>query len=1640
MAFADDLQNFLETRLLALDPTIDLSPSSPAQTEVIGPTLSRFSDDPFVTDIPAFIKDRMLQEYPDLAADNGGLLEDILTKPLQMLLEPFKREIALTRLGQSAQNASLMSDDEADALGANWFESRDEGKTSSGGVRLYFSAPSTVRVTTDKRVYTAAGLAFYPAQNYFITSAQMLYNRQGSLYFLDIVVQAEKAGSEYNVKKGDIIGIDSLPNVINVSNLSDFVDGAPRENNETYLGSFDQVLTERSLVTKRGILVRTPKLYESVRALQVIGAGQEGMNRDILTGTGEGLLHIAGTGAVFGDWLWIGTVVYKYDGVDHTIIPQAGDTVRVHATSGTNPPVKEAVVASVLAAGSGKYLLLLNSAPFSTVATVVVDYALLKPGYLTISGVPGGISANITVPNKTVHLGGHTDIFVRPTADAEVQDSLSNLTDDSPIMALTDMQVPTATDNDIKSYYMVIADESFASHGVQFGDTLVVETGAGFAGTYRILEVDSPTVGHLRLDAIFNTATAPGTFLRARIVRNINVDLVAPRVKKLPFGSGTVSDLQTSVGSNDFTFSSTNLQTYGAVIGDVVKILEGPDAGEYVITAFSVSLGGQGVTVDRIVSATGAGLKYEVYTSLKGLDFPLVRLKSVEVLDSTGQGTGITVPYGDAVDIRPIANFEGAGNEIVVLDKSLIVMPDLFGLWSALPADPIPLGTIDQHSDAKYTQGIAPLGPGEVIRRVFHSGSDQIHVSEIAVPTFMSNGVRDTVLALCSRKDPFFASTGDNQTSDLAEAKVGDTFSISDGPNQGQYLILEHRILDLWAKNVPVGHRKVALLRVDPPFKTDPLRTAINFTMSATAPHTWTASELFGFLQYAADWDNSGGFYQEVINNLQIALASEGIVFSTANSNAALKAFMDPLFRSGYTVGPAARGDFRLYFLEPVSAEFNFKDNPTTFTSASDSSKMFRLAPNIPSAQILPESEEWTPAVQWNRNLAMRYSQDVNIWLTSGDPLAKRGVRAGDLLEFRRAINDFPSRGYMSSSWLAATQVGSNVVQLLVPKSTTGTGVNNYTTIVPGQLLFLDSGPDIGAYTITSVISQTWGIDQPVVQVQVDRVMSHTTLDIPAGTDLDFLSGLPAYVATSGNVFPMTVTGLKIKIGKSSDGGLTWSDVENTFISDFTDATDAVTKLTSLFGGFVTWEAIGNEICCTHPNQGPLTRIVVEAPSSSSAYGVLKFTVGDSGTGFQGAAALHNTKRIYGSGLSVFSVGDWVTIYAASQGGLFSDGQDAPYLGTFQVISIGADFVSQWSTYANWIELDRSSSFPAGVDVTVRWVRHGSAAPVSAPADTSGGGKEISDQFVRFRMYESVSEQRTVAAIPWISGSNSPLLSSSQLQAQLDLVITTSGWGHMMPYRFIRDGVHRVSSTAMANRREGALYYVDLPVLGYGPRSEMNVTQAEGFMLSGVSKIEGYTLRVTDENFAYSVQEGLYIILPGSVLPVGSTPELGNEFNLAGQTVQVTYNNAPLVADLQRFYDSPLDRVTAASMLARHFLPAYVFLDVSYIGGAAESDVATEIINYINNIDPDVAELRADFIQDIIKRKSATKVNLPFTLIALVHGTDRRIRGMRSQTLIGAADVPFFKGTFNQSYFIAGPDTSKISPRPAGEQVFLKRS
>lgn len=1511
MAFYDDLRNFMENRLRAFDPTIDLTEGSPAQVEIIEALVTRLGTNPFDIDITDFVIQRLTESYPKLASDHS-VLNDMFVKPLIALLSPFKDEMEAIKLAQSIRNAEFLSDDEVDALAANFFVERKQGSFASGSARIYFNAPQATQATISKRFSTTDGLNFYPVTNTSITAGTMIFNREGNLYYMDVNVQAEAAGEGYNIEAGDLVSVDDIAGVVKVTNLNAFGGGVPREDNATFAARVEQSLTERSLVTKRGVVARLNDIYSDIRAIQVIGAGEVGMNRDILTGTGQGFLHVVGTAKLFGTWVFMTGVTYKDTGPKLDITIAAGDTFRWHKPLNIDPNrvVHEAKIVQVLWSGTLDRFIFEVDKDLGTVSNFNVNMAILKPGFISISGIPGGM-LETSAPDNKIHLGGHSDIFIRPTNDQRLSATVKNVADSAPVLALLTGIVAAGSNN-----FSTVAPDpvDLAGAGVLTGDTLVIETGAQ-AGTYTVLE----TGATLKLDNVF-TINEGG--LRARVVRNVTTNLNEFRTPKLPFNTA-VNDLNTIIGSNLFTLNVNNLQSFGVVIGDIIEILDGPDAGRFVIIGFDNVLGGLGPLVDRPAGSTGNLLRYKVYSAQNGLEFPLVRIKKIELLDSSNQTTGITIPYGDAVDIRAMCDFDSEGETFTVLDTKLFTMPDTLGFWDGLANQfTAPAANVD----ARYTQQLESFD-GKV-RSFPANAGNPIITMEVNLPPFTFDGRKNTLLAFTTMEDTDF-NFNPSFTSNLVNAKIGDSVTILNGANSGTYLIQDHRVLELWGRS-GVGHFKVALVQVDGQFKSDPVRTSIDFIARGAVDGSGvvpiTALDLLKMVEFATDWSNVAGFYEGILIPKLLAT----LTFYGFNSNTSeVRAILNSMSMTGYSIGPSPRGNLRLYFQEPVSVELYSGFDSTKFAKIEEPLKKCRLSMEIKQGQILPEAEIESPPSDWLRNASAKEPIDTNLFTVAGPSFAASGVETGHIFEFHPSIDDLPSRFKMNTSLMAVTQAGSNVIDIILQPS-----VLNAALLAPGQLLFIDSGPDTGMYTITKVRN-------PFGTVEVDRVLTHTTLKPPiSSTDVVNRSGATPVASFASSDIP---TGTKL-------------------IND------------------------------------------VNFPAS-----------------------------LEGGGMAGFPE-SWLMIYAIDEPTpplvqhVMADGDDVEYLGVYKVTGAGAGFAV----------VDRTVNWPDNAHCF--WIRV--PKPDVAPAATSGGGTQLTNQYVRCRLYSNVTEKRAIS-INWAATPN-PLISIdanplAQNQMQLSSNIATQGFSHKSPYRILGRNIKKISSTRMKENFEKGLYYFDVPVISIGVGKEFHFPRNTAFSLDGKYFVEGYTLNVNDQNLTYSVKEITDIVLPNAILPVGATPGKNNKIKIAGQNLQFNYDNAELVEELQRFFNSPLDRVVCDNPLVRHFLPSYPIIDIHYFGGSTENVVAQDIIDFINSIPAEDNQIRIDALVRLCQRRGARSIIMPLEVVSLTHGLDRRIKSMRSENSVGV-DFPVFKGVNKMVYFIPGPDVSKELIRPVGEQVYLKRN
>lgn len=658
-----DIETFLQDLLLRYDPNIDLSDGGRAQVQLVQPILGRIGTDPFDTDIATFVMERLTQAFPNLSLTQTTALRDGLVNPMRVLLEPIVREIKLVKLRQSIANVERLSDDEVDALMANFFEERKAGGYSRGVVRVYFTSPVTVSFTLIQVASTRDGLRYIPSPAQTITKDQMLLNREGQEYYVDVTYVAEKRGDEYNVDRNEVVAISNLASASRIRNPNRFSDGLPRENSVEFVSRTEAKLSDRTLTVSRGILSELTDNFSGIRRVQVVGFKDPEMLRDIVKGGGLGPIRPDDVfGVPYGD----AVAVDDGDGNATTrrISTSGGHFISRIGSAGTDPagfyitlvyfdPFAVFVDAAVLEVISDTDVLI----DFEIPAFPLAVHWALRRRELTLSDIPGGVTlpdtidGELVIHSDEVHIGGKTDIYLAGDTVVETA-AITGISDEEPLAAGGNAQTTATSDvvtiNDppgSASALAALLEEGFFS--------LVLEEGAD-AGSYdiRSVTVAGPTV-QLRVQADMSGTVSN---LLWKIVDNITIELTEPKDIKL-----TGVDLTVVAGNPSVTtLSSVNFVDANVQQNDTLRIDADEVGGDYTITAVGVV----SITVAPPPPVTASNLSYTIFRPTGAVAAPVVRVTSVELLDSGGAPNGVRIPYRDPVAVvtRGFQN-EGSGLE-----------------------------------------------------------------------------------------------------------------------------------------------------------------------------------------------------------------------------------------------------------------------------------------------------------------------------------------------------------------------------------------------------------------------------------------------------------------------------------------------------------------------------------------------------------------------------------------------------------------------------------------------------------------------------------------------------------------------------------------------------------------------------------------------------------------------------------------------------------------------------------------------------------------------------------------------------------------------------------------------------------------
>jgi hypothetical protein len=768
---AERVQELLIERLETYYSGRTVAPGTSLYDTVVTPVAAYLGVDATDTDIAEFLKTRLRQEYPSVSAENGDAIVDLLINPLSLLLEALKRETALIKLGQSVQTAVSMRESDADALAANFFVTRRVGNKAYGLVRIYYANPTSVFIGVNTRFTNSAGLVFQPITTQSFSAEQLLLQRSGNYYYIDVSLVSAEPGAQYNIAPNTITNVTGLTGYVKFTNLAAFAAASDRETNLELLTRVRSALTERSLNTRRGIVSRVQGQFPSIRSVEVVGYGDPEMQRDIVTGSSEGHVVASGTCFIVGQFCLM-LSQFEDRGRDGAAAIKAGDTIALNywnllyslPQASRNEEFKIADIVfdtrDTLPDIPSILLFRLSAAPSPESSTLGMLPAML-PGVfcvvrsntkITISGIPGGIqdpqtpAGELEIFDNEVHIGGHYDVWLRPSVDQATTATFGQMLSNSSVS--DGRQLATAGGEDtgrnvVTIPYSVSFKDGFSSTSVIFTPgNLVIGSRSGATATVATASIIRAT-GSVTLTAVTGAFEVGEEITNTAATAGGTITYVSSDLETLGARAGMTLVLLTGadVGSyrildvvgesiyldTDLTESETqihfrvlseitedlfapkvvivpfadalgddlstvvgssrlrlkiDLQQYGAVVGDSIEIFDGNDAGVYTIQSFDTVLGGIAPIVSSAMSASNAKLTYRVYRASTGVQRPLVRIKPEGVRLLDSAGKDANIVVPYALPLGAYALGDFSGAKEGLTGRNGFVLPDPGTAWT----------------------------------------------------------------------------------------------------------------------------------------------------------------------------------------------------------------------------------------------------------------------------------------------------------------------------------------------------------------------------------------------------------------------------------------------------------------------------------------------------------------------------------------------------------------------------------------------------------------------------------------------------------------------------------------------------------------------------------------------------------------------------------------------------------------------------------------------------------------------------------------------------------------------------------------------------------------------------------------------
>ena len=236
-------------------------------------------------DIKTYIIERIKEQDPEVDVREGSGVYDLLINPLTSILTAYQKDHSAIKNRQGITDVSALSESELDAVAANYLVTRNKGNLAQGYVKLYFRSARQLTIPRGTRFVDESGLLEFETVNSFDISKYQMSKNLSDFPNYDtgpVFVQAIQAGAEYNIPAGSITSVKTGSiSPLKVDNTEAFALGDDSETNTDFLSRLQNNLYNLSLGSPNGLKTQIQEQKSSVIDVEVIGAGDRLMVRDL---------------------------------------------------------------------------------------------------------------------------------------------------------------------------------------------------------------------------------------------------------------------------------------------------------------------------------------------------------------------------------------------------------------------------------------------------------------------------------------------------------------------------------------------------------------------------------------------------------------------------------------------------------------------------------------------------------------------------------------------------------------------------------------------------------------------------------------------------------------------------------------------------------------------------------------------------------------------------------------------------------------------------------------------------------------------------------------------------------------------------------------------------------------------------------------------------------------------------------------------------------------------------------------------------------------------------------------------------------------------------------------------------------------